>query len=68
MKTIKIFDCFNKEHNLNVEMIYNVTEIKVKSKTTTEIHLNHKDDNYSFATFKTDEPVNSFLTRLEQYK
>lgn len=68
MKTIKIIDCFDKEHNLNVEMIYNVTETKVKSKIMTEINLNHKEDDYSFATFKTYESVGSFLNRLEQCK
>ncbi len=69
MKTIKVTDCNNNEHNLVVDFIYNVTSFTNYSKEViTSIHLNHKDDNYTFATIKTEEPANSFLQRLEQYK
>lgn len=69
MKTIKIIDCQNNEQNLNVSLIYNVNTFTSRSgETITNIHLNHKDDNYTFEVFKTYEPINSFLSRLEQYK
>lgn len=69
MKTIKIVDCSNKEHNLIVDFIYKVTSFTTLSKEViTNIHLNHKDDNYTFSTFKTNEPIDYFLKRLEQYK
>lgn len=69
MKTIKVIDCFNNEHNLVVDFIYNVTPFINSSKEViTNIHLNHKDDNYTFSIIKTDEPITSFLLRLEQYK
>ena len=69
MKTIKVTDCNNNEHNLVVDFIYNVTPFINSSKEViTNIHLNHKDDNYTFSVIKTDEPITSFLLRLEQYK
>jgi hypothetical protein len=69
MKTIKVIDCFNNEHNLVVDFIYNVTSFINSSKEViTNIHLNHKDDNYTFSVIKTDEPISSFMTRLEQHK
>lgn len=69
MKTIKVTDCFNNEHNLVVDFIYNVTPFTNSSKEIiTNIHLNHKNDNYTFSVIKTDEPISSFLQRLEQHK
>lgn len=69
MKTIKVKDCFNNELNLVVDFIYNVTSFTNSLKeVTTNIHLNHKDDNYTFSVIKIDEPISSFLKRLEQYK
>jgi hypothetical protein len=69
MKTIKVIDCNNNEHNLSVSFIYNVTSFTESSKKViTNIHLNHKDDNYTFSVIKTDEPISSFLLRLGQYK
>jgi hypothetical protein len=69
MKTIKVIDCISNEHNLVVDFIYNITPFKNSSKEViTNIHLNHKDDNYTFSVIKTDEPISSFLRRLEQHK
>lgn len=69
MKTIKIIDCQQNEQNLNTDLIYNVNVFTDRScKDITNIHLNHKDDNYTFSVFKTDEPITSFLLRLEAYK
>lgn len=69
MKTIKVIDCFNNEHNLVVDFIYNVTPFTNSSKEViTNIHLNHKNDNYTFSVIKTDEPISSFLRRLEQHR
>lgn len=69
MKTIKIIDCQNNERNLNVDFIYNVNTFTNRSgETITNIHLNHKDDNYTFAVLKTDEAISSFLKRLEACK
>lgn len=69
MKIVKIKDCNQNEHFLNVDFIYNITTVKNRSgEIITNIHLNHKDDDYSFSTFKTNEPLNSLLERLEEYK
>ncbi|WP_367752417.1 hypothetical protein [Flavobacterium sp. WC2430] len=68
MKTIKIIDCFNNEHNVNVEMIYSITEFQNKTETIITINLNHKDDNYTFSTIKTYELKKEILKRLEGYK
>lgn len=70
MKTIKVTDCNNNEHNLNVEMIYNITNFKndYDGKVISVIHLNHKDSEYTFLTFNSYESKASILSRLEQYK
>ena len=68
MQTIKIKDCFNKEQNLNVEMIYKIVDFQDGKDIITAIHLNHKDDNYTFSTFKTYESKQELLLRLESYK
>lgn len=69
MKTIKILDCNNNEHNLNVEFIYNVSSYdpKFKQPLITEICLHHKGEEQPFAVFKTYESVSSLLSRLETY-
>ena len=69
MKTIKVIDCNKNEHNLIVDFIYNVTSFTNFSREViTNINLNHKDDNYTFYVIKTDEPISSFLGRLELHK
>lgn len=69
MKFIKIIDCQNNEQNLNTSLIYNVNAFtNFSGEIITNIHLNHKDDNYTFSIFKTDEPVTSFLKRLEAHR
>ena len=71
MKTIKILDCANNEYYLNVDFIYKLTEIPISKKVlkaVVEIHLNHKDDNYTFSVIKTYESISSVLRRLEQYR
>lgn len=66
MKTIKITDCQNNQQFLNTELIYNINIQHHKDGDITQIHLNHKDDNYSFATFKTFEPLQNILNRLKE--
>lgn len=69
MKFIKIIDCQNHEQTLNVDFIYNIDTFTSRyGETITNIHLNHKEDNYTFSVFKTDEPLNSLLRRLELHK
>ena len=65
MKTILITDCNNHKHNVNIEFIFKITDMTVIKETIASIHLNHKDDNYTFATIKTFESVTSLLQRLE---
>lgn len=65
MTFIKIIDCQNNEQNLNTSLIYNVNVHNHRDGDITQIFLNHKDDDYSFATFKTDEPIESVLFRLK---
>ncbi|MFC5683813.1 hypothetical protein ACYE2N_01600 [Flavobacterium sp. MAHUQ-51] len=69
MKTIKIIDCNDKEQNLNVDFIYNVSSYEpgFNQPAITEISLHEKGDTIPFAVFKTYESVSSLLLRLEAY-
>jgi hypothetical protein len=68
MKIINIIDCFNNEHNLNVDFIFNVSEILPefgREDIITCIHLHHKNEKQPFKIFKTFEPKESIFKRLE---
>ena len=70
MKTIQIKNCGNLVETINIDFIYKLTESTnvYDNKTITSIHLNHKDDNYTFEIIKTYESKRFILARLELYK
>lgn len=69
MKNFRVVDCLNEEHYLIAEFIYKLTTAPTfdKSKTVVTIHLNHKNDNYTFGDVKTYESVSSLLSRLQAH-
>ena len=69
MKLLKIEDCQGHEHYLNADFIYDITSLPPKlknQKQITVINLNHKDDDYTFSTFKTHEFTDSIVRRLKE--
>lgn len=70
MKTIQIKNCGDLVETINIDFIYKLTESTnvYDNRIITTIHLNHKDDDYSFETIKTYEPKRSILLRLELCK
>jgi len=68
---IKITDCSNVEHNINVDFIYSITNIlprTEKDKLISVIHLSHKGENKVFSDIRTYEVSSNLLKRLEVYK
>ena len=70
MKFIEVTDCNNDLHQINCDNIYKLTVIEPylsEKRYITCIHLNHKEDDYTFETIKTFENISTLHSRLESY-
>lgn len=70
MKFIEITDCNNNLHLINSNFIYKLTVIEpflAEKRHITCIHLNHKDNDYTFETIKTFENISTLRSRLATY-
>lgn len=68
MKYIEVIDCNDDLHQVNCEFVYKLTIIEpylAEKRRVVCIHLNHKDDNYSFEVIKTFEQISTLRLRLE---